>query len=73
MLVKSAADLVEMAFENGLKLNVTVMKTAKDAQNAPSYYGVYNLLWNGRLLADHYVSKGRFKNILKNDILKAND
>jgi len=57
MLVKSAADLVEMAFENGLKLNVTVMKTAKDAQNAPSYYGVYNLLWNGRLIADHYVSR----------------
>jgi len=44
--------------------------SAREAQNAPSYYGVFNLLWNGRLLADHYVSKGRFKNILRKEILK---
>jgi hypothetical protein len=52
-------------------LNVTVLKSAREAQNAPSYYGVFNLVWNGRLLSDHYVSKGRFKNLLKQEILKA--
>jgi len=26
-------------------------------------------LWNGRLLSDHYVSKGRFKNIFRKEIL----
>ena len=31
--------------------------------------GPENLVWNGRLLADHYVSKGRFKNILRKEIL----
>lgn len=70
MLPKSVNDLSEMAEENGLRLNVTVLRTAKEAQEAPSYYGVFNLIWNGRLLSDHYVSKGRFKNILKNEIRK---
>jgi len=69
MLPKSVSDLSEMAAENGLTLNVTRLESAQEAQSAPSYYGVFNLLWNGRLLSDHYVSKGRFKNILKKDIL----
>lgn len=70
MLPKSVNDLSEMAAEHGLKLNVTVLKSAREAQNAPSYYGVFNLIWNGRLLSDHYVSKGRFKNLLKREILR---
>jgi hypothetical protein len=65
-----AADLSEMAAEHGLELKVTVLKNAREAQNAPSYYGVFSLVWNGRLLADHYVSKGRFKNLLQKEILK---
>ncbi len=70
MLSKSVRDLSEMAAEHGLDLKVTLLKSAREAQNASSYYGVFNLLWNGRLLADHYVSGGRFKNILKNEILR---
>ncbi len=69
MLPKSAQDLSEMAAEHGLELKVRVLRSAKEAQNAPSYYGVFNLIWNGRLLSDHYVSKGRFKNILRKTIL----
>jgi hypothetical protein len=69
MLPKSVQDLGEMAAENGLELKITKLETAHEAQNAPSYYGVFNLLWNGRLLSDHYVSRGRFKNILRKEIL----
>jgi len=69
MLPKSAADLLEMAAANGLKCKVTVLKTALEAQNAPCYSGVFGLLWKGRLLSDHYVSKGRFKNLLTKEIL----
>ncbi|MGD8276410.1 MAG: hypothetical protein PVH00_00225 [Gemmatimonadota bacterium] len=70
-LPKSAADLAEVAVEHGLELNVTVLDTAEKAQCAPSHYGVFNLIWNGRLLADHYVSKTRFRNILRKEILPA--
>ncbi len=69
-LPKSVNDLTEMASENGLELHVTVLDSARKAQRAPSYYGVFNLIWNGRILADHYVSKGRFKNMLRKDILE---
>ena len=65
MLPKSVADLGEVASEAGLDLKVTVLETAEAAQNAPTYYGVFNLLWNGEILADHYVSKARFRNILR--------
>jgi GNAT superfamily N-acetyltransferase len=70
MLPKSVNDLSEMAAEHGLELKATVLSTAREAQNTPSYYGIFNLMWNGRLLSDHYVSKGRFKNILRKEILK---
>lgn len=69
MLPKSVNDLSEMAAEYGLELKITRLKDAREAQNAPSYYGVFNLLWNGRLLSDHYVSKGRFKYLLRDEIL----
>jgi hypothetical protein len=68
-LPKSAADVLAVAREHGLEAKVTVLGSARDAQDAPSYYGVFNLLWNGRLLSDHYVSKGRFRNLLKKEIL----
>jgi hypothetical protein len=70
MLPKSVNDLSDMAAEHGLDVKVTVLSSARDAQRAPSYYGVFNLLWNGRLLSDHYVSKGRFRNILRKEILR---
>lgn len=70
MLIKSVSDLSAMAAEHGLKLQTTKLETAQEAQNAPSYYGVFTLVWNGRLLSDHYVSKGRFRNILRKEILE---
>ena len=69
MLPKSVNDLSEMAAEHGLDLKITWLNSVLEAQNAPSHYGVFNLLWNGRLLSDHYVSKGRFKYLLRDEIL----
>jgi len=71
MLAKSVSDLTEMAADHGLELKVTRLASAREAQRAPSYYGVYNLLWNGRLLSDHYVSRGRFRNLLRREILSS--
>ena len=68
MIPKSVNDLRDMAAEHGIELQVTVLESAAEAQRAPSFYGVFNLIWNGRLLSDHYVSRGRFKNLLKQEI-----
>jgi hypothetical protein len=73
MLLKSVNDISQMAAEYGLNLRVTVLKSAREAQNAPSYYGAFSLLWSGRLLSDHYVSQGRFRNILRKEILNGKE
>jgi hypothetical protein len=51
-----------------IKPTITELKTAAQAQNAPSVYGVFNLFYDGRLLADRYISTTRFLNILKKEI-----
>lgn len=47
---------------------ITELTTAEQAQNAPSLYGAFNLIYNGALLADRYISTTRFCNILKKEI-----
>ncbi len=69
-LPKSAAAVSAMAREHGFEAEITVLENAREAQQGPSTYGVFSLLWNGRLLSDHYVSSGRFRNLLKREILK---
>lgn len=62
---KSVKDLTEEAKENKIKLNIIELKEAKDAQAAPSGFGVFSIVKDGELIEDHYISKTRFKNILK--------
>lgn len=52
-----------------LGLKITELKTAKEAQNAPSLYASFNLIHNGKLLSDRYISTTRFNNILKKEKL----
>jgi len=46
-------------------LNVIKLETPEEARNAPSGFGTFSLVYNGQLLEDHYLSKTRFENILK--------
>ncbi len=62
---KSVTDLLQSANENGITLNVIKLETAEEAQNAPSGFATFSLIFDGKLLADHYISKTRFENILK--------
>lgn len=65
--------MVEELAAEGLieKLNIQVceLTTAKQAQNAPSLYATFNLIYKGKLLADRYISLTRFNNILKKEKL----
>jgi N-acetylglutamate synthase-like GNAT family acetyltransferase len=49
------------------KIKITELKSAKQAQNAPSIYSVFNLIHDGKLLADHYISTTRFNNIIRKE------
>jgi len=65
---KSVSDLKELALECGIKLKVKKLKNSTEAKNSPSGFGVYSLIKNGKLIEDHYLSKTRFKNILKEEL-----
>jgi len=70
-LPKSVADLQSVAAELGLNLKVTILETPAEAQSAPSYYGVFALLWNGQVLSDHYVSATRFRSLIRHHRITA--
>ncbi|MBN2244760.1 MAG: GNAT family N-acetyltransferase [Candidatus Aminicenantes bacterium] len=53
--------------DQGMKIDIKELKTAREAQEAPSIYATFNLINHGKLLADHYISLTRFKNILNKE------
>ncbi|MDP8221077.1 MAG: GNAT family N-acetyltransferase [Candidatus Stygibacter frigidus] len=65
---KSVADLKQSALEHGINLKVTKLNTPEEAQNAPSGFGTFSLIKDGKLIEDHYLSKTRFENILKKEL-----
>lgn len=69
-VARSIPELVNISKKKGVKLKLTELKTAKQAQNAPSIYSIFNLIYDGKLLVDHYISKRRFENILKKELKK---
>lgn len=48
-----------------LGIKIKELKTAKEAQNSPSIYSTFNLIHDGKVLTDRYISATRFKNIIK--------
>jgi N-acetylglutamate synthase-like GNAT family acetyltransferase len=67
---KSVLAIKEVAKNYDININITKLETVEEAKNAPSGYGVFNLLHNGKLLEDHYISATRFENILKKELKK---
>jgi hypothetical protein len=65
---KAAVELKTIAEKHGIELNIQKIKNAKEAQNAPSGFATFSLLYNGKLLEDHYISKTRFENILAKEV-----
>lgn len=65
---KSAFDLLNTAMDYGIDLNIKKIESVKQAKQAPSGFGVFSLLHDGKLLEDHYISATRFRNILKKQL-----
>jgi hypothetical protein len=64
-IAKFAADIAASAEqEYRLRPKVVELRSCADAQNAPTPYAVFGLIYNGRLLADHPISRTRFRNIM---------
>jgi N-acetylglutamate synthase-like GNAT family acetyltransferase len=52
----------------GLKAKIVELKTCKDAQNAPSAYGTFSIIYKGKLVAVHPISNKRFVNIMNKEL-----
>lgn len=64
--IKFADDIAETAKNTyKLKTNIVEIKTHQDAQNALTPFAVFAIIYNGRILADHQISRTRFVNIMK--------
>lgn len=70
---KALAELPPVAKKYKADLKLIEIKDSKIAREKMlSPYGMINLIYDGKLLADHAISATRFKNILENDLkLKA--
>jgi GNAT superfamily N-acetyltransferase len=51
--------------EFGIKPTIVKLPNCHLAQDSPNPYGIFSIIWNGELVADHPISKTRFKNIMK--------
>jgi N-acetylglutamate synthase-like GNAT family acetyltransferase len=68
-VAKSIREILETAESTyGIKPKVVELKNSKQAQNAPSPFGIFNIVLNGKLVADHPISNTRFVNIMKKEL-----
>lgn len=65
-IAKFAAEIAETAEQEcGIQARMVDIRSWQDAQNAPTPYAVFALIYKGRLVADHQISRARFRNIMK--------
>ena len=63
--IKTAEEIPPVAREEfGIEPTLIKLENCRSAQGSPNPYGVFSIIWNGELVADHAVSKTRFKNIM---------
>ena len=67
MFAKCIPALKSVAKSKNVSMKISQLKSSKDARNAPSGYGVMNIIRNKKILADHYISRRRFDNILNRE------
>jgi GNAT superfamily N-acetyltransferase len=63
--IRHANNIVDMARKKyKLKPQIVHIKTFRQAQNAPTPYAAFTIIYNGQLLTDHQISAARFRNIM---------
>ena len=63
--IRNTNKIVDMARKKyKLKPQIVEIKTYRQAQNAPTPYAAFTIIYNGQLLTDHQISAARFRNIM---------
>jgi len=64
MIVKCVKDIAETSRALGLKTKVVPVNGAKESRELPTPYGVFSIIYDGKLIAERPVSGTRFRNIM---------
>jgi L-amino acid N-acyltransferase YncA len=68
-VAKALREICETAQKSyGMKPRVIELRSSKEAQRAPSPFGVFSIILDGKLVADHPISNTRFVNIMKKEL-----
>jgi len=67
-IADSVKAIMETSHELDINTNLIELNNCEEAQNAPSAYGVFNLVYKGKLLAYHPISKKGFLNIINKEL-----
>jgi len=64
LVTKFAEDISQAARALGLKPKVVRIRSAKASRDLPTPYGIFSIIYDGRLIVERPVSGTRFKNIV---------
>ena len=63
--VKNVNEIKETALNQfGIKVRIKNLMNYQEAQNSPCIFGIFSVIYNGGIIAEHPISKGRFVNIM---------
>ncbi|MBP7050147.1 MAG: GNAT family N-acetyltransferase [Phycisphaerae bacterium] len=65
MIAKCVKDIAEASRSLGLKTKVVRVGNAKESRELPTPYGVFSIVYDGKLIAERPISATRFRNIMR--------
>jgi len=64
-VIKTMLEIPEVAREEfGIESRIIKLTNSRSVRSSPNPYGIFSIIWNGELVADHPISKTRFRNIM---------
>jgi len=67
MVPKCVAEIAEMSRTLGLEPHVVRVSSAKASRELPTPYGMFSIIYDGKLIADRPIGARRFLNIMTKD------
>ncbi len=64
-IAKCTDDILQACQTLRIRPKVVELKTGSQARQAPSAYGVFNVIYDGKVVAEHPISGTRFLNIMR--------
>jgi GNAT superfamily N-acetyltransferase len=52
----------------GIKPRIIEIKNCRDAQDSPCGFGVFGIVYNGKIIAEHMISSKKFSNIMSKEL-----